>query len=263
MSKIAFDNLMYIFTLKRRHAAFAAAFILLFCARSDVYAARDREISAADLLEQLPDMLDSVPEPPAVTEAEIVELEEGDPETYVFIHGSIAHPPEPANLGGDGRLDLSRPDTGERLAAVYRDSDGSYNQAGINKIEWLMRCRLTGKETPVSIKLLEILDAVDDRFGARGLTLLSGYRTPRLNRSVKGAARRSMHMLGWAADIRVPGHTPAEVKEFSGKLGAGGVGYYPDTAFVHLDAGRPRRWEVRKRPAPKKTVPGKNKKAGH
>jgi len=244
-------------TNMRRHTAFAAAFLLLFCAAPGAEAARDKEISADEFLERLPDMLDSVPEPPAVTEAEIVELEEGDPETYVFIHGNIAHPPPPANLGGDGRLDLSRPDTGERLAAVYRNRDGSYNQDGINKIQRLMRCRLTGKETPVSIKLLEILDAVDDRFGARGLTLLSGYRTPRLNKSLRGAARRSMHMLGWAADIRVPGHTPAEIKEFSGRLGAGGVGYYPDTAFVHLDAGRPRSWEVRKPPPRKKTAPGK------
>ena len=109
-----------------------------------------------------------------------------------------------------------------------------------------MRCRLTGRETPVSVKLIEILDAIEDRFGKRGLTLLSGYRTPKLNSRISGAARRSLHMLGWAADIRVPGYSPARVAAYARKMHAGGVGYYPDVAFAHLDAGRPRHWVVRR-----------------
>jgi uncharacterized protein YcbK (DUF882 family) len=234
----------------RSRAVLVSAFLLSFCAGPVLHAAQKKEISAAELLERFPLMLDSAPQPPEVSEAEIIELEEGDPETYIFIHGATAHPPEPVNLGGDGRLYLSRPDTGEAVSAAYRNKDGSYNPSEIDKIQWLMRCRLTGKETPVSIKLLEILDAVEDRFGARGLTLLSGYRTPKFNRSLRGAARRSRHMLGWAADIRVPGHPPGEAAEFAGKLAAGGVGYYPDAAFVHLDSGRFRRWKVGK-PAPR------------
>jgi uncharacterized protein YcbK (DUF882 family) len=60
-------------------------------------------------------------------------------------------------------------------------------------------------------------------------------------------------MLGWAADIRVPGRSSAEVAEFAGKIKGGGVGYYPDADFVHLDSGRARRWQY-KRPAPRKTA---------
>ena len=151
------------------------------------------------------------------------------------------------NLGGDGRLLLTRQDTGEQAAAVYRRADGTYDEAGLARLNRLMRCRLTGKETAVSIKLIEILDAIEDKFGKKGLLLLSGYRTPTLNRQVSGAARRSLHMLGWAADIRVAGRGADKVTAYARKLHAGGVGYYPDAAFTHIDAGRTRHW-VQKRP---------------
>jgi uncharacterized protein YcbK (DUF882 family) len=227
-----------------------AAAALLLCAGAAVSAA-DKELSVSEFLDNLPSLLDKAPEPPEVSEAEVVELEEGDPETYIFIHGAGAHPPAPVNLGGDGRLTLQRPSTGERLTAAYRRKDGSYDQAALANLNRLLRCSSTGKETPVSIKLLEILDAVEDRFGSPWLNVLSGYRSPRFNREVPGAARRSLHMLGWAADIRVPGRAPSEVAEFAEKLKAGGVGHYASAAFVHLDSGRARRWDY-KPPAPRK-----------
>jgi uncharacterized protein YcbK (DUF882 family) len=238
-----------------RSAAFTAALLLLFPVGQKAHAAPDKEISVSEFIERFPDMLDSVPEPPAVTEAEVIELEEGDPETYIFIHGAQAHPPRPVNLGGDGRLVLTRPDTGEQINAAYRGGDGTYNQNELDKITRLMRCRLTGKEAAVSIKLVEILDAIEDRFGKRGLTLLSGYRTPKLNGRVAGAARRSLHMLGWASDIRVPGQSPDKVAGFARQIGAGGVGYYPDAAFVHLDSGRRRHWEVKRATKPRAAGP--------
>lgn len=205
----------------------------------------ETEISAAALMEKLPSMVVDAPPPPPVTEAQLVELEEGDPETYIFINDARAHPPQPVNLGGDGVLSLIRNGTDERLTVRYRRRNGTYSPRALAALSRLMRCSLTGKETPVSVKLIEMLDAVEDRFGRQGLVLLSGYRTPKLNRNVPGAARRSTHMLGWAADIRVPGQDPEKVKTYAMSLAAGGVGYYPDAAFTHIDAGRPRYWTVR------------------
>jgi len=94
----------------------------------------------------------------------------------------------------------------------------------------------------VAIKLVELLDAVEDRFGRRGLTLLSGYRTPKLNNQVAGAARRSLHMLGWAADIRITGYSSEQVAAYAKKLRAGGVGHYTGMDFTHLDVGNTRYW---------------------
>ena len=120
---------------------------MLFYTGPAGYAAPDKEITASELIEQIPSMLDSVPPPPEVTEAEVIELEDKDPETYIFINGAKAHPPKPVNLGGDGRLALTRRDTNEQIIAGYRNRDGTYNQAELNKINRIMRCRLTGKET--------------------------------------------------------------------------------------------------------------------
>lgn len=210
--------------------------------------------STSSLLDQLANIpeLSSVISTAAaagVTEDEVVDLEEGeDAEAYIFISSALAHPPEPVNLGGNGSLTLTRQDTGEKLNAHYRNKDGSYNPEELAKINHIMRCSLTGRETEISIKLVELLDAMEDKFGKRGLTLLSGYRTPKLNGVTPGAARHSMHMLGWAADIKIPGYSSAKVKKYGQKMDIGGVGYYPYKGFTHLDVGNPRYWVVRRAP---------------
>jgi uncharacterized protein YcbK (DUF882 family) len=229
----------------------ALAALLLLCVPPSK--AGDKELTADQFLENLPALLDTAPEPPEVTEAQVVELEEGDPETYIFVRGAKAHPPAPVNLGGDGRLSLMRADNRETLTVAYRGKGGAYDQAALARVNRLLRCSRTGRETDISVKLLEILDAVQDSAGAGYLTVLSAYRSPRFNKTVPGAARWSLHMLGWAADVRVPGRTPADVADFASRLAQGGVGFYPDAGFVHLDAGRPRSWTVKAKPAPKKT----------
>jgi uncharacterized protein YcbK (DUF882 family) len=197
-------------------------------------------------------LLKEAPQPPDLNDSFLEDLEGADLETYIFASGLKTRPPAPVNLGGDGRLSLARPELGERITAVYRRKDGTYDQDGIKKIQRIMRSSGSGEETPPALMLLEILDAVEDKFGGRGLVLLSGYRSPRLNNKVPGAARYSTHMLGWAADIRVPGRSPLQVAAFARTLRAGGVGYYPDAAFVHLDAGRRRQWTVRRAKQPVK-----------
>jgi uncharacterized protein YcbK (DUF882 family) len=229
------------------HALLTAALLL----PADLPAAAgDREVSASEFISNFQTLLEQAPAPPEIGEARMIELEDSDPETYTFISGAKAHPPAPVKLGGDGRLTLTRPDRGERVTAVYRRKDGSYDRKEVEKIQWIMRSTGGGEQTQLSILLLEILDAVEDKFGGSGLVLLSGYRAPRLNSRVPGAARYSLHMLGWAADIRVPRRSARKVAAFARKLGAGGVGYYPDAAFVHLDAGRPRHWTLRRSAPP-------------
>ena len=209
------------------------------------------ELKSFNLLEQLasiPDYAVAADTAP-VTEDDVLDLEEGeDSETYMFISSAMAQTPEPVNLGGNGTLTLTRNDTGEKLTAHFRLEDGSYDGEALAKIDYLMRCRLTGRETRMSVKLIELLDAVEDKFGKKGLTLLSGYRTPKHNGKTPGAAKRSLHMLGWAADIKIPGYSSTKVKKAGLKLAAGGVGYYPYKGFTHLDVGKVKYWVVRRPP---------------
>lgn len=225
------------------------------------------ELSSPALLEQLANIPEYSVETDTspLTEEDVVDLEEGeDAEEYLYISSGLAHAPQPVNLGGNGSLTLTRSDTGERITARYRRADGSYDGQELKMLDRAMRCALTGHEVQMSVKLIEILDAIEDKFGKRGLTLLSGYRTPRNNHRTPGAARESLHMLGWAADIRIPGYSSTKVKTYARKLSAGGIGYYPYKGFTHLDVGKSRYWVVRRPPrrrvrrkAPRRQAPAR------
>jgi uncharacterized protein YcbK (DUF882 family) len=57
-----------------------------------------------------------------------------------------------------------------------------------------------------------------------------------------GVARHSMHVEGRAIDIRVSDVKSAVLRDAARELRRGGVGYYPDLDFVHVDTGRVRTW---------------------
>lgn len=234
------------------------------------------ELNSVTFLDQLTYSPDFSVEPATapVTEEDVRDLEEDeDSDAYLFISSAMAHVPEPVNLGGNGNLTLRRNDTGEKITVRYRLADGTYDGEALARLDRFMRCRLTGREVQMAVKLVELLDAVEDKFGKKGLILLSGYRTPKLNGKIPGSAKHSMHMLGWAADIKIPGYSSTKVKKFGQKLGVGGVGYYPYKGFTHLDVGKSRYWVVSrpprrrsrrkaKRPAAKKSAPHKAASAG-
>ena len=97
-----------------------------------------------------------------------------------------------------------------------------------------------------NVKLLcENLQVLRDHL-EKPIRVISGYRSPRYNRRI-GGARRSQHMLAKAADIRVYGISPLELKREieklikEGKMMKGGVGLY--RTFTHYDVrGRNARW---------------------
>ena len=96
--------------------------------------------------------------------------------------------------------------------------------------------------------LCENLQVLRDELG-RPIRIISGYRSPKYNRRI-GGARRSQHMTAKAADIRVRGMSPQEVREVilrlikEGRMMSGGVGLY--TSFTHYDVrGRNARWKGR------------------
>ena len=79
----------------------------------------------------------------------------------------------------------------------------------------------------------------------RPVRIISGYRSPKYNRKIGGAGK-SQHMVAKAADIKIKGMTPAEVKAVivelikEGKMHSGGIGLY--TTFTHYDV---RGWNAR------------------
>jgi uncharacterized protein YcbK (DUF882 family) len=63
-----------------------------------------------------------------------------------------------------------------------------------------------------------------------------------LRTSTSGVAQRSLHMEGRAMDVRLQGVETRKLRQAALGLQAGGVGYYPDSDFVHVDTGRVRTW---------------------
>jgi len=49
-------------------------------------------------------------------------------------------------------------------------------------------------------------------------------------------------MQGKAADIRLPDQCLSSLRRAAAALKRGGVGFYPDSDFVHVDVGRVRYW---------------------
>jgi len=73
----------------------------------------------------------------------------------------------------------------------------------------------------------------------KGFYILSGYRSPEYNKKLPGAARKSQHMEGRAADIQVIGYSPEKLHDLflelhnMRRIRLGGLGLYP--TFVHVD----------------------------
>ena len=80
----------------------------------------------------------------------------------------------------------------------------------------------------------------------RPFELVSGYRSPETNAllraSTTGVAKHSLHSKGLAADLRLPGRDLTEIAQAAALVGAGGVGIYSESNFVHIDSGTHRRW---------------------
>jgi len=154
--------------------------------------------------------------------------------------------PDGENLGGDGTVTLYHQWHRETLQVRYRDARGNYLPQALAQIRRLFRCRLTGRETEVPAKLIEIIDALQDRLGNRTVTVICGYRSPELNGALAdasgGVAKQSLHMRGWAADIKIDGVRTSALRDAARALRAGGVGYYPSDGFVHVDVGPVRTW---------------------
>ncbi len=99
----------------------------------------------------------------------------------------------------------------------------------------LMRCRRTNTTHPIHPRLAQHLVRVARYFG-RPVVIVSGYRA-----KARPGHRRSFHHHGMAADIYVKGVPAVRVRDLAVKREIGGIGFYPNSGFVHLDV-RPRRF---------------------
>ena len=136
--------------------------------------------------------------------------------------------------------------TGERLSTVYFQ-DGQYQAGELARINQLLRDFRTGDVHTIDTGVLDIL--ADLRVLAdrdEPYEVISGYRSPQTNAALRrhssGVAEHSLHLQGRAIDVRLPGFATRRLHELALGMGRGGVGFYPQPDFVHLDNGRVRYW---------------------
>ncbi len=142
---------------------------------------------------------------------------------------------------------MSHTHTHERIDLVYAVAQ-DYLPEALDTLNRFLRDHYSGEVGQMHPPLFDLLHELRQTLGSTGLfEIISGYRCPATNDKLRqtrggGVAKSSLHMQGRAIDVRLPGVPLAELRDAALSLRAGGVGYYPDSRFVHLDTGRVRSW---------------------
>ena len=160
----------------------------------------------------------------------------------------VRPPPE-----GARRLAFRHLHTGEELDVVYW-KDGGYVWDGLMSIKKLLRDFRSMEEHPIDVRLLDILFTLQKQFNStEPYRIISAFRSPVTNAALQDrsaqangkseVATKSMHMEGKAMDVRLNDVALTAFRDAALDLKGGGVGWYPDSGFVHVDIGRVRTWQ--------------------
>jgi uncharacterized protein YcbK (DUF882 family) len=155
----------------------------------------------------------------------------------------------PAPKRRERTLSFFHTHTGERLKIAYC-CDGEYQPEALAELNHLLRDFRQNEEKPIDPQLFDLLHELSGTLETdQPYHIISGYRSPTTNAMLRerggahtGVASSSLHMVGKAIDIRLPGVALDNLRGAARALKLGGVGYYPSSNFVHVDTGRVRYW---------------------
>jgi uncharacterized protein YcbK (DUF882 family) len=154
----------------------------------------------------------------------------------------------PARASSDAlrALSLRHTHTGETLALAYAAGESYFTDA-LGRVDWFLRDFRNGETHAIDPALLDQLHTLAAVTGTKvPFEVISGYRSATTNEALRkrsgGVARGSLHLEGRAIDVRLADVGLADLRDAAISLGAGGVGFYPESQFVHLDTGGVRRW---------------------
>jgi uncharacterized protein YcbK (DUF882 family) len=119
----------------------------------------------------------------------------------------------------------------ETLKLRFVDENGRPVGGLARRLVQFFRCHHTNKRHAINPRLVRLIYETGRHYGDRRIEVVSGYRHPRVAKNP-----RSPHMKGQACDLRVAGVKNAELRDFlRQRFKNVGVGYYPNSSFVHLD----------------------------
>lgn len=154
---------------------------------------------------------------------------------------------------GERKIWLYRESTKEQGFIVYANKDG-YLKDNYAKLCYLLR-DVTGEKNRINVpttvlmnpRLFDLLFSIQSFFFDYGhfkpLIVKSGYRTRLTNNNIEGAAKNSMHTYGMACDFVLEGISSTYISKLAYMYKSGGVGFYPNKNFTHVDVGKIRVWK--------------------
>jgi len=145
----------------------------------------------------------------------------------------------------DRKISFSHTHTGEHFDLCFNGR--TCNPVAKKKLFSFLRDFRTGDVHPIDFRLMDILIKIQRETGSKGIyEVISGYRSPKSNQMLRsssnGVAKKSLHLKGKAIDIRLSDLPTKELRDVALSLKSGGVGYYAQSDFVHIDTGRVRSW---------------------
>jgi uncharacterized protein YcbK (DUF882 family) len=145
--------------------------------------------------------------------------------------GKAAKATKKAKVNPNTPVELFAINGKETLQLRLRDDKGRPMRNVQKRFDRFLRCHHTNKVHAMNPRLVRVLYQVGKHYPGRRLEVVSGYRHPSVAKNP-----RSPHMKGLACDFRVVGIKNTELRDY---LRTGfqkvGVGYYPNSSFVHLD----------------------------
>jgi uncharacterized protein YcbK (DUF882 family) len=132
-------------------------------------------------------------------------------------HGGVKSPKK-------GYMDLSTYTT--RYRGVVFDKKGKVAPGAVESISRLFAA--TGSRPRVDARLIALLADVSEHFGGRPMRVVSGWRD-------HSYFEDSRHKHSQAVDFSIPGVANTVVRDYVRRFRNCGIGYYPNSSFVHLD----------------------------
>lgn len=147
---------------------------------------------------------------------------------------------------GNGTIKIGRGYKIKPEEITFRNSDGTYNEKGLKKINELYGSSWNEEEFRMSLRLIELLDYLEDYYKSNGIKIISGYRSPDYNQSLRNkgkiAASSSLHLDAEAIDIVMNGVPSSRIFDYLKEQDCCGIGYYHGKT-IHVDTGPPRFWD--------------------
>jgi len=148
---------------------------------------------------------------------------------------------------GARTLSFTHTHTGQSLNVTHAVGN-RYLPEALTALNRLLRDHYSGTVGRMDPRLFDLLHRLRRTLGSDGpFEIISGYRCPQTNSMLRtkgggGVAKKSLHMEGRAIDLRLSGVSLTDLRDAAVSARSGGVGFYPESKFVHVDTGPVRDW---------------------